>query len=136
MSGPGSSGQPSKAPLRQHLRVAIDAAPLREAVINAACALLTPEQMSEVAADRMIVEQVKGMMMVIYDVDADHAFEMLKGRSKTTKVKLSTLAGQLASEFRSLSTGDGVPSRAHYDDVLRTAHQRIASERAGSPSNP
>jgi hypothetical protein len=48
---------------------------------------------------RAVIQQTVGMMMVIYDLDADQAFELLKWISQTNNVKLRILAGQLGSEL-------------------------------------
>lgn len=48
-----------------------------------------------VVESRAVIEQVKGVLMVAYGVDADRAFDILKWRSQTTQVKLKTVAAQL-----------------------------------------
>ena len=58
------------------------------------------EAVAEIAAHRAVIEQVKGILMVVYSIDADAAFDLLKWRSQETNVKLRTLAEQLLADFR------------------------------------
>src|SRR6202044_2223840 len=48
---------------------------------------------AEIADDRAVIEQAKGVLMYVYQVDTDAAFEVLKWRSQETKVELCVLAG-------------------------------------------
>lgn len=81
---------------------------------------------AEVATNRATIEQAKGMLMLIYRVDADRAFEILRWRSGTTNTKLRLLAEQILIDVRSLQYGEHLPARSVYDHVLLTAHTRIA----------
>lgn len=80
---------------------------------------------AEVASNRATIEQAKGMLMLIYRIDADRAFEILRWRSGTTNTKLRLLAEQIVTEVRALSFDERLPARAVYDQVLLTAHTRI-----------
>jgi hypothetical protein len=80
---------------------------------------------AEIAASRAAIEQAKGMLMLIYRVDADRAFELLKWRSQEANVKLRRLAEQLSSDFLAVQNDDQLPSRSTYDQLLLTAHHRI-----------
>jgi hypothetical protein len=98
-----------------------DAAPtddLREENITAAVG-------AEITENRSAIEQAKGMLMVIYRVDADRAFDLLKWRSQETNVKVRRLAEQLLSDFGALMYDDVLPTRVTYDRLLLTAHHRI-----------
>lgn len=92
----------------------------REQIVSAAVA--------EIADARAGIEQVKGMLMLVYRIDDTAAFELLRWRSQETNVKLRTLAGQLAAEFTALTGGDTLPTRTAFDHVLLTAHTRIAGD--------
>jgi ANTAR domain len=53
---------------------------------------------AEVAAfakNRAVIEQAKGMLMNVYGIGADAAFELLKWRSQETNVKLRLVAEQI-----------------------------------------
>ena len=47
---------------------------------------------AEIAANRAVIEQVKGILMMVYRIDADAAFDLLKWRSQEANIKLRTLA--------------------------------------------
>jgi hypothetical protein len=83
------------------------------------------EAVAEIAEARGGIEQAKGMLMLIYRITADSAFELLKWRSQETNVKLRMLAEQIAKDFLELSYDDVLPSRSEYDRLLLTAHLRI-----------
>ena len=61
--------------------------------------------------------------MVVYDIDADAAFELLKWRSQQTNTKLRVLAGQLMTDFRSQQWGQGGP-RSRFDQLFMEAGAR------------
>jgi hypothetical protein len=67
------------------------------------------------------------MLMLIYRINADSAFELLKWRSQETNTKLRALAEQIAKDFLGLSYDEVLPARAVYDRLLLTAHLRIGS---------
>jgi ANTAR domain len=66
------------------------------------------------------------MLILVYGVDENGAFEMLRWRSQSTNTKLRTLAGQLVADYRVLCNGEALPSRAVYDMALKSVHERIA----------
>jgi hypothetical protein len=86
------------------------------------------EAVAEIAEARGAIEQAKGMLMLIYRINADAAFELLKWRSQETNTKLRLLAEQLAEDFLALDYTETLPSRAILDRLLLTAHQRISTE--------
>jgi hypothetical protein len=81
---------------------------------------------AQIAEHRAAIEQTKGMLMLIYRIPADTAFELLEWRSQATNVKLRALAQQLSADFLTLQYGESPPSRTTYDRLLLTAHRRIA----------
>jgi hypothetical protein len=81
----------------------------------------------EIAAQRSIIDQAKGMLILLYGVDEDAAFELLRWRSQTTNTKLRTLAEQLVADYRALSNEGALPSRSVYDKTLMSVHQRISA---------
>ncbi|BBZ78140.1 putative transcription antitermination regulator [Mycolicibacterium anyangense] len=80
---------------------------------------------AEVATNRATIEQAKGMLMLVYRIDADRAFEILRWRSATTNTKVRLLAEQILIDVRALEHGERLPARSVYDHVLLTAHTRI-----------
>jgi hypothetical protein len=80
---------------------------------------------AEIAEARGVIEQAKGMLMVIYRISADSAFELLKWRSQETNTKLRALAERICSDFLELRYDEELPPRSAYDRLLLTAHQRV-----------
>lgn len=80
---------------------------------------------AEIAEYRSVIERVKGMLMLIYRVDEETAFELLRWRSQETNVKLRVLAEQLLTEYGRLVYDETLPPRATFDHLLLTAHQRV-----------
>jgi hypothetical protein len=78
--------------------------------------------------------------MLIYRVDADTAFELLRWRSQETDVTLRILAelgapppcGGLLTDFAGLVYEETNPPRAAFDHLLLTAHQRVDAAGPGS----
>jgi PAS domain S-box-containing protein len=85
------------------------------------------EQVAEIAEARAGIEQAKGMLMLIYRINADSAFELLKWRSQETNVKLRVLAEQIVKDFLGARYGEELPARAVCDKLLLTAHLRVNS---------
>jgi fructose-specific component phosphotransferase system IIB-like protein len=85
------------------------------------------EAAAEFAEARSGIEQAKGMLMLIYRIHADSAFELLKWRSQETNTKLRALAEQIATDFLDLPYDELLPARSVYDRLLLTAHLRVGS---------
>ena len=88
---------------------------------------------AEIADNRAVIEQAKGVLMYVYQVDADAAFEVLNWRSRETKVKLCALAEQLLADIRTLGHDDGSRSYGsifEFDRLLLTTHERMRAKAA------
>jgi hypothetical protein len=75
---------------------------------------------------RAVIEQAKGILMAVYAISAERAFDILVWRSQETNVKLRTLARQIIDDF----TGEiemPAPVRERADHLLLTAHRRLNS---------
>jgi PAS domain S-box-containing protein len=84
------------------------------------------EALAEITENRAAIEQAKGVLMYVYCIDASAAFELLRWRSQESNVRLRALAEQLLVDVRTLARGDdSLPSRAMFDRLLLTAHQRV-----------
>jgi PAS domain S-box-containing protein len=88
---------------------------------------IVTEAVAEIAEARSGIEQTKGMLMLIYRISADSAFELLKWRSQETNVKLRVLARQIGKDFLALRYDEALPARTIYDRLLLTAHLRVES---------
>ena len=82
-------------------------------------------RLREIVDSRALIEQAKGMLMFIYDVDDEVAFGVLKWLSQENNIKLRLLAEQICTDLRAVA-GDTVPGKAAFDHVLTTSHQRLA----------
>lgn len=60
------------------------------------------DELNAIVAQRDVIEQAKGMLMAIYDLDADAAFSILRWRSQELNVKLHDVAGSLVKEIPAL----------------------------------
>jgi hypothetical protein len=66
------------------------------------------------------------MLMFIYDIDRDRAFDLLKWRSQATDVKLYLIAEQLIEDLAGIARDDDLFNvRSACDDVLMTVHERV-----------
>jgi hypothetical protein len=88
---------------------------------------IVTEAVAEIAEARSTIEQTKGMLMLVYKISADSAFELLRWRSQETNTKLRVLAEQIAKDFLELKYEDELPPRGAYDRLLLTAHHRVSA---------
>jgi hypothetical protein len=76
-------------------------------------------------AGRESIHYVCGMLMLVYRIEPDAAFGLLRWRSQECNVKLRNIAEQLLSDIQALDYGDRVPPRETFDRLLMTVHERI-----------
>jgi ANTAR domain-containing protein/PAS domain-containing protein len=91
---------------------------------------------AEFAENRAVIEQVKGVLMFVYRIDAGAAFDLLKWRSQETNTKLRAFAEQLQDDFRAMNYADRLPPRPAFDRLLVTAHQRVRARNARRAPTP
>ena len=60
------------------------------------------DKVQVIVSHREVIDQAKGMLMAIYQLSADAAFEVLKWRSQEHNIKLSTVAEKLVRELPDL----------------------------------
>jgi len=93
-------------------------------------------RVAEIAERRARIEQVKGMLMLVYGIDEAAAFDLLKWLSQESNIKLRVLAEQIAADF--CAAGQQTDSsRTVFDGLLLTAHLRAsgaADRSAGAPA--
>ena len=97
----------------------IDVSPLSEQVQED----LVTAKLAEISENRAGIEQTKGMLMLIYGINGDAAFNLLKWLSQEANVKLRVLTEQISEDFR--SAGLALNSQSEFDHLLLTAHRRI-----------
>ncbi|MFG1792553.1 ANTAR domain-containing protein [Nocardia sp. NPDC049149] len=86
----------------------------------------------ELLATRAVIEQAKGALMLVYGIDAEQAFGMLRKRSQATNVKLRALAAQLIAEIPTLNL-TSPELRTQVDHLLLIAH--TLAEKSRQPPN-
>jgi ANTAR domain/PAS fold len=84
---------------------------------------LVTAKLAEIAENRAGIEQAKGMLMFIYGISDDSAFNLLKWLSQEANIKLRLLAEQIAQDFRAV--GPSTISQSEFDQLLLTAHLRV-----------
>ena len=73
---------------------------------------------------RAQIEQAKGILMAVYGIPAEHAFDILVWRSQETNTKLRTLVQQVIADFTiQLDMPASIRERA--DHLLLTANKRV-----------
>lgn len=88
-------------------------------------------EVAEISRRRSAIEQTKGMLMVVYGIDQDAAFNLLKSLSQVHNVKLGLLAEQIAQDFSTLGEANS-GSRPQFDQLLLTAHLRAGDQTDGA----
>ena len=77
------------------------------------------DELQVIVGHRDIIEQAKGMLMAVYDVSAEAAFNILKWRSQELNVKLHDVAVRLVTDLPSLLQV-GPAARTPVDHYLMT----------------
>jgi hypothetical protein len=96
--------------------------------------LVIAKAVAGIAERRGVIDQVKGILMFIYRIDAERAFELLTWRSQVTNTKTRDLAAQYLAAFVSLEHDEVLPTRSQCDHLLLTAHQRTNPLTASHPA--
>ncbi len=96
---------------------------------------LITARVAEITEHRAVIEQAKGILMLVYSLDATAAFDLLKWRSQESNMKLRRLAQQLLEDFRSVRD-QAIGSRSAFDHMLLTAHVRVVDDDGGAPAAP
>ena len=70
-----------------------------------------------------LIEQVEGILMIVFRIDADAAFNLLKWRSQGSRASsCACLPISFLAAFRALNYDDTLPPRPVFDPLLLTAH--------------
>jgi PAS domain S-box-containing protein len=80
-------------------------------------------KLAEIAETRAAIEQTKGMLMLIYGIDEDDAFNLLKWLSQEANVKLRLLAEQISVDLR--GSGSAFIPQSEFDQLLLSARSRV-----------
>lgn len=82
------------------------------------------EAVREIAGKRSLIDQAKGMLMLVYGVDAEDAFTLLRWQSQHHNVKLRAVAEQVVTDFSKASQQRAAVDRRTYDRLLASLHTR------------
>ncbi len=82
-------------------------------------------KLAEIAEHRAAIEQTKGMLMLVYGIDEDDAFDLLKWLSQEANVKLRLLAERVSEDFR--SSGSAFIPQSEFDQLLLSVRSRGGS---------
>ena len=82
----------------------------------------------EITTERQAIHHVCGILMLIYRIGPDEAFEVLRWRSQETNVKLRKIAAQLLTDIRKLQYDNHLPPRQTFDRLLMTVHERVHAD--------
>lgn len=85
-------------------------------------------KVAEIVRNREVIDHAKGMLMAVYGLRSDTAFEVLRWRSQVTNTKLLHLSEQLVAEFVERGAKPDLPPRREYDNILMTVHERLGTE--------
>jgi hypothetical protein len=78
---------------------------------------LITARVAEITEHRAVIEQAKGMLMLVYGLDEDAAFDLLRWRSQSSNVKVRRLAERIVVNFREVRE-DAISSRTAFDHAL------------------
>jgi hypothetical protein len=98
---------------------------------------LISARLAEITEHRAVIEQAKGMLMLVYGLDDEAAFDLLRWRSQSSNVKLRRLAEKIVEDFRAVRD-DGITSRSAFDHALLTVDDGLVSDgdsKAASTAN-
>lgn len=84
-------------------------------------------RVAEITEHRAVIEQAKGMLMLVYGLDDDAAFDLLRWRSQSSNVKLRRLAEKIVDDFRAVRD-DGITSRSAFDHALLAVGDGVGSD--------
>ncbi len=81
---------------------------------------------TEFAENRASIEQAKGMLMIIYGVNENAAFDLLRWQSQLNNVKVRALAAQVVADFSEFATAHRLANQPKYDHLFMTAFERLS----------
>jgi ANTAR domain/PAS fold len=83
-------------------------------------------RIDEIAQHRATIERAKGMLMVIYDIDAEAAFDLLRWLSQASNVKVRTLCERLCIDLRGVAAS-GIFDKTLFDHALLKAPKHVVA---------
>lgn len=87
------------------------------------------ETIPDIIAASAVIEQAKGVLMLVYGVNAEQASRVLQWRSQETNIKLRDLSGRLVAAVNGMDSGP-TQLRIRFDRLLLTLHEHPSSDTA------
>ncbi|MDL9935268.1 PAS and ANTAR domain-containing protein [Gordonia sp. ABSL1-1] len=81
------------------------------------------EHVQRFRSGRAVIEQVKGMMMLVYGISDERAFEVLTWRSQEENVKVTDLCAAICARVGEIAIA--ADNRRAFDQLLLTSHLEI-----------
>lgn len=81
----------------------------------------------KVVEARAEIEQAKGALRLVYGINDEQAFNLLRWRSQNTNAKVRDLATQLVAELDTVSSVSAA-LRTEFDHLVLTVHDRIPAD--------
>ncbi|NNH71353.1 ANTAR domain-containing protein [Nocardia uniformis] len=91
--------------------------------LDGQCQRALDEIVPSLVEHRAVIEQAKGMLMLVYGVSADQAFRVLTWRSQETQIKVRELAVRLVDRMREIAPAVSSGTRARFDQLLLNLHR-------------
>lgn len=88
---------------------------------------LITAKVNEITEHRAVIEQAKGMLMLVYGLDTQAAFDLLRWRSQESNIKVRRLAHQIVQDFCAVRD-NAIGSRSAFDHMLLTAEVRAGAD--------
>jgi hypothetical protein len=95
---------------------------------------LISARVAQITEHRAVIEQAKGMLMLVYGLDDAAAFDLLRWRSQSSNVKLRRLAEKIVEDFRAVRD-DGITSRSAFDHALLTVDEGVGGDGDGKAAS-
>jgi hypothetical protein len=74
-------------------------------------------RVAQITESRAVIEQAKGMLMLVYGLDEDSAFDLLRWRSQASNTKVRRLAEHIVANFRDIRD-EAITTRGVFDHAL------------------
>jgi len=91
------------------------------------------EALRSITERRAVIEQAKGMLMLVYGVDADEAFDVLRRQSQDNNVKLNLVAEQVMKDLVELARNKGPVRQLALGGLIDSANRRIKHSASRHP---
>jgi hypothetical protein len=83
------------------------------------------DQVTRIIATRGPLEQVKGMLMVIYGISEQEAFELLRSQARRTNNTIHAIAAQFRADVAAVNYRGNIPDQPVFDQMFHTGHERL-----------